>query len=77
MPDHAQTNGSTINKEPASPFLKTVQAARLLKRKPKTLENMRWKGEDHATESTTPTLPTIATMSCAGRKPGPSTMPEV
>ena len=39
MSDHAQTNGSTLNK-----FLNTVEVARLLKLKPKTLENMRWKG---------------------------------
>ena len=45
MSDHAQANGSTISKEPASPFLNTVETARLLKLKPKTLENMRWKGE--------------------------------
>ena len=37
--DHAQTNGSTVDKEPASPFLNTVEAARLLKLKPKTLSN--------------------------------------
>ena len=45
MSDHALANGSTVDKEPANPFLNTVEAARLLKLKPKTLENMRWKGE--------------------------------
>ena len=66
MSYHVQANGSTIDKEPASPFLNTVEAARLLKLKPKTLENMRWKGEGPRNQ--TPQNK-IQTRQQPGRKP--------